>query len=116
MTTSETAPPPEDLPPELDDLRGDDAVTTFFCRLGLEPHPVPTGQLMYELIVGLWRGPIANPRLTSIMIRRKDIRITTKAPLTHEQHAAIAGACAEFGRAVEALSRQVPAPGDTVAG
>lgn len=109
-----------DIPDELDALTRADAVSTFACRIGLEPYPEPSGELLHAICIKLWRSPmnpdgLPNPRISSFMIRRKVIMLSTKAPLTVEQHAAIADACKAFELAVAAMPRQTPPLGDTVA-
>ena len=95
----------------------DAVVTTFDCRLGLEPHTEPAGKLLYSLVSPLRAdgSPKDGPVIVCLEVRRKEIRLVTKDPLTDEQHAAITGACVEFDLAVEMRSRQGKHPGDTVA-
>lgn len=87
-----------------DDTRND-TVTTFACRIGLEPYPGPSGELIHTVCIKLWRSPmnpngLPSPRISGFTIRRKDIQLSTKAPLNPEQHAAIADACKAFDLAV----------------
>ena len=93
------------------------AVNTFACRIGLEPHAEPAGKLMFSLIapVRVDGSRKDGPRIIRLEIRRKDIRLVTKDPLTAEEHAALVAACRAFDDEVEALRRQAQPPSDTVA-
>lgn len=81
------------------------AVSTFACRLGLEPHAEPAGKLMFNLMapVRVDGSRKTGPRIIRLEIRRKDIRMITKEPLTAEEHAAMVSACAAFDHAIAAV-------------